>query len=157
MQYLKDHGYEPDHALTKAEAVQLIRQFGGHPASPTAESPAATSLGPFQYRQIVENAKRALEADSGDLPLQQQLARAITQREEFWLDTCREATEFHIGSPHVRELYRKHGCLFCTPTQRQVEEVLQALDVALPFWDRDNPELFYETLKLNFPELVRHH
>jgi len=39
----------------------------------------------------------------------------------------------------------------------QVQSILEALDSALPAWDRDSPEMFYRTLELNFPELLRHH
>ena len=59
-------------------------------------------------------------------------------------------------SREVIEFYRQFGCRFCEPTREQVEEVLQALDSAMPQWDTLHPELFYQTLELNFPELVRH-
>jgi hypothetical protein len=59
-------------------------------------------------------------------------------------------------SASTLDLYMKHGCRFVTPTHEQVQEILDALDVASPFWDRDNAEIFYQTLELNFPELVRH-
>jgi hypothetical protein len=36
-----------------------------------------------------------------------------------------------------------------------VQVVLEALDAAMPLWDRDHPELFYQALELNFPQLVR--
>jgi hypothetical protein len=36
-----------------------------------------------------------------------------------------------------------------------VQHILDALDSAAPFWDKEHPELFYQTLQLNFPELVR--
>jgi hypothetical protein len=108
-----------------------------------------TSVGqnrsPFDYR-------RALEAAA-----MEERQSAEDERMDFWIDTCREPREFHIGSAQVRELNRTHGCALCAPTHLQTQEVLQALDTALPFWDRDHPELFYETLKLNFPELVRTH
>jgi len=78
-----------------------------------------------------------------------------TQREEFWADTCREVTQMHVGSQKVIDLYRKHGCRFCAPTREQVHHVLSALDSAISSWETDYPELFYQTLELNFPELVR--
>ena len=53
------------------------------------------------------------------------------------------------------ELYRKFGCRYDPPTQRQVQEILEALDPAMPFWDRDHPELFFQTLELNHPGLLR--
>jgi hypothetical protein len=78
------------------------------------------------------------------------------ERREFWLDTCREVTEMHHASARVLELYRQYGCRFCVPTHSEVQEVLQALDTALANWEREHPELFYQTLELNFPLLVRH-
>lgn len=62
----------------------------------------------------------------------------------------------HAGSKQVIDLYRRFGCRFCEPTHEQVDEVLGALDAAMPQWDTLHPELFYQTLELNFPELVRH-
>jgi hypothetical protein len=37
----------------------------------------------------------------------------------------------------------------------QVQHILDALDAALPNWEREHPDLFYKTLELNFPELLR--
>ena len=81
---------------------------------------------------------------------------ALIEREEFWADTCREITQMQHASHEVVELYRQHGCRFCTPGRLQIEHVLQALDAAAPGWEKQHPELFYQTLELNFPELVRH-
>ena len=80
---------------------------------------------------------------------------SVVDRQEFWTDTCREMTQMQIGSPQVIELYRKHGCRFCVPTHDHVQHVLNALDMAMPSWEKDHKELFYQTLELNFPELVR--
>lgn len=77
-------------------------------------------------------------------------------RQEFWVDTCREITHMHGTCKQTIDLYRKFGCRFCEPTRDQVSEVLTALDAAMPQWDTLHPELFYQTLELNFPELVRH-
>lgn len=77
-------------------------------------------------------------------------------RQEFWLDTCREAGRGHLASHAVHELYQKHGCRFTVPSREQVQEVLDALDAAMPLWEREHPEMFFQTLELNFPELLRH-
>jgi len=77
-------------------------------------------------------------------------------RVEFWADTCREITDMRVASKDVIDLYRNFGCRFCAPTHSQVQNVLDALDGALPKWDKDHRELFYQTLELNYPELVRH-
>jgi hypothetical protein len=76
-------------------------------------------------------------------------------REEFWADTCREMTQMLHSSQKVIDLYRHYGCRFCAPTYEQVHHVLTALDSAITSWETDHPELFYQTLELNFPELVR--
>jgi hypothetical protein len=55
----------------------------------------------------------------------------------------------------VLDFYRKYGCQFEAPSHKHVQEVLSALDPAVPAWDRDHPELFYQTLELNFPELKK--
>jgi hypothetical protein len=36
-----------------------------------------------------------------------------------------------------------------------VQEILDALDSAMPAWEREHPALFYQTLELNFPHLLR--
>ena len=77
-------------------------------------------------------------------------------RVEFWADTCREVTDMRLGSKEVIELYRTYGCRFCVPSPGQVQNVLDALDSAMPQWEKEHRELFYQTLELNFPELVRH-
>jgi len=84
-----------------------------------------------------------------------QVESALQDRQQFWMDTCREVLEMRTASRQVLELHRHHGCRLCVPTARQVQYILDALDAALPGWDSDHPELFYRTLELNFPELLR--
>ena len=79
----------------------------------------------------------------------------IPPREDFWADTCRETTQMQHPSQEVLELYRKYGCRFCTPARHQVHYILDALDSAADGWDKQHPELFYQTLELNYPELVK--
>ena len=91
--------------------------------------------------------ERKLEALSASAPAQ--------PREQFWADTCREFTEMQHPTQQILELYRKFGCRFCPPGRQQVQFILQALDDAARGWDDQHPELFYQTLELNFPELVK--
>ncbi|HTL16293.1 MAG TPA: hypothetical protein VL793_03600 [Patescibacteria group bacterium] len=79
----------------------------------------------------------------------------LVGREDFWADTCREITEMQHASHEVVELYRRYGCRFCPPGRQQVQYVLTALDSAVAGWDKEHPELFYQTLELNYPELVK--
>ena len=88
--------------------------------------------------------------------LHPKLELALRERQQFWIDTCRDARDMRYPTQRSMELHRHHGCRFCVPTAKQVQYILDALDSALPHWDRDHPELFFSTLELNFPELLRH-
>jgi hypothetical protein len=61
----------------------------------------------------------------------------------------------HSGAKPVIDFYRRYGCRFFEPGLDQVHHVVEALDSAVPMWEKTHPELFYQTLELNFPELVR--
>jgi hypothetical protein len=102
-----------------------------------------------------ENARRALAANPEAPNVRADVVSTGASRAEFWQDTCREVKEMHFGSVQVFELYQRYGCRFFSPSHAQVEEVLIALDSAMPLWDRDHLELFYQTLQLNFPDLAR--
>jgi len=155
---LSRFGYTPDHCLTKTEAEALITSFGGPmEASVPSRSDAQTEA--YELRLEVTRAKEAARFAG---PLEVEAARraveqALHNRQEFWVDTCREPTQVHSASRHARELYRQFGCLFHAPTLKQAEEILDALDSAMPTWDREHLELFFDTLRLNFPELLRSH
>ncbi len=167
LRYLKQSGYKPDRHLTKAAATDLITSLGGsiEPApalAPAATVPPAIVQSPPKedahlLRTAVEKAARALaEAGRDNLhPAEQNLALAISKRQMFWIDTCRDPTRMQAACGQVLEFYRKYGCRFEAPSNRQVQEVLSALDSAMPSWDRDHPEVFYQTLELNFHPLVR--
>jgi len=161
LKYLKQRGYAPERPLTKAEAVELIRTVGG-PAELTAAA-VETKIkeitehrAAYQLRMDVEKARRSLSMGGGweRERLQRELSAGIAKRQEFWADTCREAGKVRVPSMQVHELYQKHGCRFEPPNHNEIQYILDALDAAMPTWDRDNPELFYQTLELNFPTLV---
>jgi hypothetical protein len=144
LRQLKRCGYEPGHRLSKSEASVLITRLGGQDPDPQTDEPSsgaplAVSETPHDFRAAVEQAKQA--------PL------TINERQQFWLDTCRGNTNLRTARSLVLELYRKHGCLFAEPTHKQVQDILDALDAAMPSWDRDHSELFYDALGLNYPEL----
>lgn len=79
----------------------------------------------------------------------------LIEREDFWADTCRETNQMQHPSHEVVELYRQYGCRFCTPGRQQIQCVLTALDSAAAGWEKAHPELFFQTLELNYPELVK--
>jgi hypothetical protein len=161
LRYLKRVGFKPDHPLTKTEASELITKFGGPPEQVTSvleHGPAETSKhDAYQLRLAVETAKsQARDSDpyaNGNAQLDLELA--ISKRQRFWVDTCRNPTQMQGASGQVVDFYRKFGCRFDAPTHKAVQEILDALDSAIPTWERDHPALFYQTLELNFPHLLR--
>ena len=156
---LKELGHTLDHRLTKTEAADLIRSLGGRvPAEPAFVSesvPKPRQMGAQPLRAKVEAAQRAIaEAGQRTSKLDHELSCAICERQDFWIEACGGSGQAVAGSAQVHELYQKHGCRFEAPSRKDVQFILDALDGALPTWDRDHPELFFQTLELNFPALL---
>jgi hypothetical protein len=161
IRYLKQHGHKPDRHLTKTAAAALIQTMGGQiPGNISVEESFAQQL-PGQeacsLRKAVEQAVKTVGLARRETlhATEQALAIAISRRQLFWIDTCRDPTRMQAACGQVLDFYRRYGCRFEAPSHRQVEEVLSALDSAIPFWDRDHAELFFKTLELNYPELVK--
>jgi hypothetical protein len=159
--HLRQLGYAPDHPLTKGEAARLITNLEEHPDTvPTLGHDrfgAATTNEPQALRTAVESAKCAV-AESNDGQAEQarrELGVALTKRQVFWMNTCRDPREMHSPSLQVFDLYRNFGCRFFAPSSFQAQAILDALDAAMASWDQDHPEVFYQALELNFPELRR--
>jgi hypothetical protein len=147
LSYIEQHGHSPPCGLTRAEAAEMIRKIRETSlALPTAKD-----------GQIAQDERYhlglALDLTRGAEKLQPSNP-FYAKRQEFWLDTCREATQMRVGSQEICALYQLHGCRFSLPTTEEAQEVLDALDAALLDWETRHPELFYSTLELNFPELV---
>jgi hypothetical protein len=161
--HLGQLGHRLGYSLTKGEAARLITWFEQHHTTP-APPDASTARGeaePEAYllRLAVASVKRAaaLPEPGKAQPALQELGQAIARRQEFWMNTCREVTQMRLASIQVLELYQQHGCRFSAPKPAEAQQILDALDSAMPCWDLNHPALFYQTLELNFPELVRHH
>jgi hypothetical protein len=144
---LQQLGHQANHVLTREEASHLIREMEHHNTSPRA----------FELRKQLEHVRMALAAalKEEEATLESNLRELRAQRREYWLNSCRETHQMHDASNQMLGLYMKYGCRFTVPSFEQVQEVLDALDSAMPTWDADHPELFYSTLELNFPELMR--
>jgi hypothetical protein len=161
LRYLKRVGCKLDHPLTKTEASELIAKYGGPAERVTAvvENPAnePPRHEAYQLRVSVDTAKQRLAVAEhyGRANAELDLALAVSKRQRFWMDTCCNPTQMQAASGQCVDLYRKFGCRFDTPTHRAVQEILDALDSAMPVWDREHPALFYQTLELNFPHLLR--
>jgi hypothetical protein len=154
-------GCAPDRPLARGEVLELGSGGEAYPeraaAAAEGDSPAKSEHRAYQLRVIVEHARRAVaEIERGEAHgPEHDLALAEAERQGFWVDTCREVMRMRLASPEVLDLYRRQGCRFYELTHQQAQVILDALDSAMPFWDRDQPELFYQTIELNFPELLR--
>jgi DNA-directed RNA polymerase subunit RPC12/RpoP len=51
--------------------------------------------------------------------------------------------------------YSEFGCRFEVPSDKQISDVLAALDRDAPAWDKTEPERFYSALAAAFPDLTR--
>ena len=108
-----------------------------------------------RLRVAVETAKQAMTQKPDAPNVRADLVAAKNNRQEFWLDTCRDVKQMRVASVQVLELYQTFGCRLTEPIASQVQDILDALDPAMPLWDRDHPELFFQALELNFPQLLR--
>jgi hypothetical protein len=162
LSHRRQFGYEPDHRLMKGEAAHLIQDFEQHPERQNAWAETGiretTKHEAQRLRAEVEEARRAVAQADPDRrdALEHDFALAVARRQEFWMDTGRDPTEMRARSAQVFDLYMKHGCRFFAPGREQVQETLEALDSAMACWESERPELFYQTVELNFRELLRH-
>lgn len=152
---LQKFGHPAGSYLTRGEAARLLHEYELRAAQAARPTPPPDSEA-LQFRRAVEHLKIALaEAlPKEEAPLEVRLETARHERIAFWIDTCRDPTLMREASHQKLELYIKQGCRFNEPTREQVQEVLEALDSVSPVWDAEHPELFYQTLELNF-DLLR--
>jgi hypothetical protein len=123
----------------------------------TGASEETASSHAHRLHLAVKAAQQTVARNPDRLGVRADLRSAILARQQFWLDTCHDHKDPHAISQHALEFHRHYGAAFFPPTFEEVQEVLEALDAAMPEWDQHHPELFYEALKLNFPSLLKHH
>lgn len=158
---LRRLGYQPLRPLTIGRAAHLIRNFEVRPQREQASAENGvreiTKRQAHYLQHAVEEAERAVQGATKDEieKLQHILGVALGKRQDFWMDTCRDPPQMQDCSLQVLDLFMRYGCRFVVPSGEQVQEILNALDLLMPSWDRDRPELFYQTMELNFPELDR--
>jgi len=75
------------------------------------------------------------------------------QRLEFWKDTFRSDPEDECAAQ--LDLYEKYGQYFKMPTNKEVTDILDACDKALPTWDKTNVSAFFATYQNSFPDRVK--
>jgi hypothetical protein len=154
-------GYQPVRPLTKERAAHLIRGLEENPPREQASAENGvreiTKLQAHLLQQAVEEAGRAVREATPDQveELDRILFLAMAERRDFWIDTCREPPQTREPSVQGLDLHMRYGCRLVVPSAEQVQKTLHALDLLMPLWDRQHPELFHQTLELNFPELDR--
>jgi hypothetical protein len=161
LNYLKKFGYTPDGPLTKGAASDLITQFEDDPERQKilleedikySEEWAAYLL----HKEVLSaqaclkdcdpEDKQQMDADKSDVQL------AMDARIDFWLATFNPMRS-DDDCILIYDLFEAHGEHYLDPKREEVQHILDALDAALPTWDKDHTELFYQTLELNFPQL----
>lgn len=166
LDYLAVFGFITDKPLTKKEASELLTQFEENPLMEEIK------LENFQKRdlqqmeedeknaayvlhQIFDSAKEELEhAIHGEkTDALEEYKDALKNRIEFWKDTCRQA-DCTCEWEQAMNLNEKYGYRFKVPSTKQITPILEALDAKAPTWDKDYPYIFFETLEINFPELL---
>jgi hypothetical protein len=161
LNFLRRLGYQPLRPLTTGRAALLICNFEEHPQRGQASAENGvreiTKRQAYLLQHAVEEARRAVQGATKDetVKLQHLLAVAMGKRQDFWTDTCRDPPQMLDCSVQALDLFMRYGCRFFVPSGEQVQEILTALDLIMPSWDRLQPELFYQTMELNFPELDR--
>ena len=175
---LQQYGFVQTCPLTVTQAARLIRQYSKRPPpggaiqagpnpAPVQRSDALITVDPvgtlseaarlhaFQLRVAVLTAEKTVREDPERPGVRADLRSCISARQQFWMDTCRDIKDLQKVSVHALEFYQYLGGRYFPPSWEEVQEVLDALDGAMPGWEKEHPELFYETLKLNFPSLMR--
>lgn len=108
---------------------------------------------PVSLRAAVENLREEVKSGYATEPA---LAEAIRARQMFWVETCEAAVGSQPCYRLARELRRKYGWRFCSPTPEQVQFVIDALDLAFAHWERDSAVLFFNKLEVHFPHLQKY-
>jgi hypothetical protein len=158
---LRRLGYQPLRPLTKGRAAHLIRNFDENPQrEPASAENGVREIAKRQahlLQHAVEEARRAVRDSTKDETeeFRRILAAATERRRDFWIDTCRDPPQMQDCSAQALDLFMRYGCRFVVPSGEQVQEILNCLDLLMPLWDCQQPEMFYQTLELNFPELDR--
>jgi hypothetical protein len=155
LNYLKMFGYVPDRPLTKTEAHDLLSKFEEDPERCQIRTETRLRESAIYEKERRENLAYFLRTDCEfAAKAYEELKLCKKSRLNFWKDT------FDLGERlseafQAYDFHNKYGCQFKKPSNEQIKGVLDALDSRLPTWDKDSPILFYQTLELNFPELLR--
>jgi hypothetical protein len=160
LNYLKQFGFVPEHAMTKGEASALISQFSEDPGRQRVrdDNQAGDREANMAYglRIECESAKRELDAaGKGEIRDAKMFLRdAQNERLDFWQKALQPPDGGEVYQQPIK-LYLGYGYRFKMPSSKHLQDILDALDAESATWDKDMPERFFQTLELNFPDLLR--
>jgi hypothetical protein len=111
----------------------------------------------------LENAQSELADFPGELEdAQRELKDARSSRIGFWKATFKEdwilsdeESRLIDFADTIDSLYARYGRYFKIPTNKEVIDILEALDKASPDWDKREPHAFYAALKATVPNCTR--
>jgi hypothetical protein len=93
---------------------------------------------------------------------QDELKGCIALRNNFWKSTFSPMGAVMVDSSDLIDyadtidlLHDEFGRFFKIPTNKEIFDILEALDKASPDWDKREPHAFYATLKASFPDAIR--
>ena len=159
IKYLAGFGYVTDRPLSKGEASDLISKFSADRDEAEQERSFEEDQKHRAFRihqQLEESLGELAKAQRGEIRDWKEDVVALTRaRIDFWKNTFRDIVDLEDFCEQTVNLSTDFGYRFKMPTTKQIQSILDALDKAWPVWDQDKPQLFFETLELNFPELLR--
>lgn len=168
IKYLSVFGYVQTGPLTRQEASELLSRFEEDPEhlEIRAENNAlqmrrqmefdSTHAAQVLHEIFAKAADELKHAQQGEITdAREEFKEATKQRITFWKDTFREPAESTGEWEQSFELFEQYGHRFKVPSTKQITEILAALDEKAPTWDTEFPHVFYQTMELNFPQLLR--
>lgn len=117
--------------------------------------------------QAIKSEIEEVEATLGDYPSdleepQEELKCNLSLRSNFWKSTFSPMGAVMVDSSDlidyadtIDRLHDQFGRFFKIPTNKQISDILEALDKASPDWDKKEPHAFYAKLKASFPDALR--
>jgi hypothetical protein len=151
-------------AETKSQLAPLRRRLA---AAEKRQERDLLNDGLVDEIQAIKNEIEEVEATVGDYPsdlqdAQEELKTSLSLRSNFWKSTFSPMGAVMIDSSDlidyadtIDRLHDEFGRFFKVPTNKQISDILEALDKTSPDWDKREPHAFYATLKASVPGAER--
>lgn len=157
------------YAAKKAEIkTELAKQKADLASATEALSKATDATQIEEWKEEIENCKEQIQNrqeewadciesekdDKGNLKdYKEELNDAVKYRVEFWKDTFRDNPEEFSEAGGT--LNAHYGQFLKVPTNKEVSEILEALDRQMPGWDKGHAPSFFSTYQATFPDRLK--